>query len=148
MTTEEMLNAALGTFKQGLKDIPEMTTYSPRESGHWDDYYHGRLNHETESIARLRLDWERNNEYALPDEKDKIFDLMFFQMQFDLLDLIVNGDVSQSRDPLLSAINGSKKRGQEPVEIEIISGTLYSEYKERKDATEYTVYVLMYVKWA
>jgi len=96
-------------------------------------------------VGRLRLDWELADAYEEKDP-DKIADLMIFQMSLDLEDLIVNGDV-EGHDSLFKVMDGEKKLGKKVSEIDIFSAALYQEYKERKKATEYTLFILMAVKF-
>lgn len=98
-------------------------------------------------VARLRLDWELATPMPsgqnLPPED--VVHLMTWQMRDDLVDLLINGDVSNATDPLLKTIDGSKKRGKAAEHIDIFAAHLFVEPKPRKKTTEYTLYILMNV---
>lgn len=97
------------------------------------------------TVARLRLDWEFSD--AAVANQDTIIDLMVDQLTTDLEDLIENGDVDNGSDPLLKSIDGSKKRGKQPVDIDIFEAVLFSEHFEKKRVTHFTTYLLMHVEW-
>lgn len=101
----------------------------------------------TATVARLRLDWELAKDVVESATNDKLAEMMVAQMYPDLSDLIEHGDVTNYRDPLLNAMDGSKKRGKAPRNIDIFEVNLYSEYKEKKNSYEYTVFILLAVQW-
>lgn len=154
----ELLTNALEDFKERLKRVPEGEETPKSES--WKRYYNG--NRETKEVfTRLRLDWELSLA-AFEDEpdeetsygewydknRDKIYDLMVRFMENDLRDLIEHGDVRNGADALLKSMDGSKKLGREPVEIDIASGILQTECKPKKRTAEFTLHILLHVRWS
>lgn len=112
-------------------------------------YFNGTRTKDLDAdIARMRLDWELSFD-AVEDGKSQeaIADLMIASIKADLEDLIENGDVNEYSDALLKTFDGSKKRGKEVKEVDIFSASLFWERKEKKKMVEYTLYILMYVKW-
>lgn len=93
----------------------------------------------------LRLDWEEADDSGFTNEQR--WDDMFAVVEKDVAELIEDGDVNIVSDPLLKSMNGSKVRGQEPTKIEIAGAQAHSEYKAAKCATEWTVYMVLYVEW-
>ena len=110
-----------------------------------EDYGYFSGNDCTATVARLRLDWELSTKVrASPEVTSR---LMLDTIKDDLLDLIENGDRDNLQDALLKTIDGSKKLGKEPRNIDIFSAQLFWEYKERNGMVEYTLYLLMAVQW-
>lgn len=145
----QLLNDAIERIKPYLVESLE------RENPHDRDFnYQGQENYDyfigaapPASVARLRLDWE----LAIPKPSEEALtstDIVYLMTEFlktDLEELIQNGDVDNSSDPLLKTIDGSKKRGKEPIAIDIFGAHLFWETKPRKGTTEYALYILMYV---
>jgi len=140
----ELLDNALEEFRNNLKETPEGQTYI-KDSGERHRYYIGALD-PNESVARLRLDFEIEEGLVLSGDDDTVWKLLFEQARYDLADVIENGDTGTT-DPLLRAFNGSKKRGQEPVAVDFLSGTLIKVRKRRKATFEFTLWLTLYVKW-
>ena len=145
-----LLTDALSPVLDLLLEQPYGTHYTNATDAR-KRWYAGELT-ENESSTQLRLDWELSDE-AFKDAGDGIKEIMLKQIQFDLEDLIENGDSGNSADALLKAIDGSKKRGQEPVEIQILGAILYKEVKKKqyRDTTgishEYTLFLRPYIRW-
>lgn len=97
----------------------------------------------------LRLDWELTGDvHKDSPELDFVSALILRRMLVDdMVDLIINGDHDNAGDPLLKTFNGAKKRGQKPVNLIFHSAVVYHEYKEVKDATEYTLYIQPHLTW-
>lgn len=95
--------------------------------------------------ARLRVDYEVSMD-AL-DEGVNVGDLVTLLLVNDLWDLTENGDVNKTTDWLLSAMNGSKVRGKQPVAINIPEATFYAEHRSRKESVEYTLWIRYNVDW-
>ena len=98
------------------------------------------------TIARLRLDWELSDDLK-GLTKEEVADLMLAQIKDDLEDLIINGDTEHTSDWLLKNFDGAKKRGTEVDEVDIFSAHLFSQYRDKKEMTEYTLYILLAVTW-
>lgn len=115
-----------------------------------EDYGYFGTGDRSATVARLRLDWELSGEFVRElhesENTDKILGMMNHAFSLDLNDLVENGDI-YSNDPLLKIMDGTKRRGKEPTLVDIFSANLHFKYHERKDTTEYTVYILMAVKW-
>lgn len=98
----------------------------------------------------LRLDWEIADE-AMKEDKDlddKVLRILYGQVAGDLDDLLENGDFDLVGDPLLRTLNGSRKRGKKLSALTILGQNLLVEHKEKKKATEYTLYVSIVPEWA
>lgn len=97
------------------------------------------------TTARLRLDWEAPS--LVYDMNDDVADTMTKFVVNDVADLIEHGDVDKSEYVLYKTIDGSVKRGREPVNIEVLSARVFWELKPRKNTTEFTLYLLVAVDW-
>lgn len=109
---------------------------------------HGYFSGNTEkgwAITRLRADFETLDEAKFSDEQS-LEALKLFLME-DVEDLVENGDSQGSQDVLLRNLDGSKKRGVEPLEVDIIGAKLLIEPKPKKESTEITLYFTLAVKW-
>lgn len=135
--TLRKLDEALDDFKALLRAVPHNTPVTS------DGYTVNLHNGENEAETDLRLDWELAGNLT---GENKFIDLMFVQLREDLLDLIENGN-KNSTDPLLCTLDGSNKLSKVPAHIEITAGRLLVNYHWRKDSTECTLYVRLYVKW-
>lgn len=136
----ELLDDALEDFKERLLAVPFGTAVFS------ENYTKNFHNGENESEANLRLDWEVPGDHVEAADQ-KLINLMFEQMKLDLADLIENGDAGQTTDPLLKSIDGIRVRSQQPVFIDITVGETHAEYHYRKDTTEITTYLRLYIKW-
>ena len=137
MTTEELLDEAFVPVVQFFKDNED----SPMTIKQHPQYH-------TEELVpygtRLRLDWEVVNSEL---DKVKAVDVMPMFAKNDLLYLIEYGDVQITDDFLLSALDGSRKRGKEPSRIVIREANLIADPKPGKDTVEYTMFLNLYVDW-
>ena len=106
-------------------------------------YFSGKLPPGTH-VARLRQDYEF---FVKFDDWSKLGDLMLDQLKLDLEDLLENGDINKTSDPLLKAMDGAVKRGKEPVEVDIFAMHFYKSYHKRKDTIECTTYLLLFTNW-
>lgn len=141
----EKLDKAL----QVLLGLPEGDTvdfYSRSENR--ERYNTGNLTKDETSV-NLRLDFELSEEVV----EDPGFnakarnEALIGIARNDLEDLIINGDVNKSADPLLKCINGEKVRGKSAVEIEILAASLLTEHKPRKNSYEYTLFLRPFVRF-
>lgn len=146
---EYAVDEAIEGMKANLNNEGEGMTRSVNNQDIVDQYtgkeektYKGQVN-------RLRLDWELSHEFFEEEgnhwDMPEIFDLMGIQMKVDLEDLIENGDTTIVSDPLLKTFDGSKKRGSEPKDVQIIK-TVTTRGVGR-GVIEYTVYILLYTEW-
>lgn len=113
-----------------------------------DDYGYFKGDRNDATVGRLRLDWELSTQ-ILEEEtglEEAVTRLMLNTFKEDLEDLIINGDVTNYKDALLTAFDGAKKRGTEPKMVDIFSAQLHWERRETR--VEYTLYILLAVKWA
>lgn len=96
-----------------------------------------------DASARLRHDFE------MSDSADFCYADMIHQMVgHDLEDLIINGDLEATSDPLLKALHGEVKRGQRAVDIDIRQAVIHTVRHEDRKTTEYTLWPLLAVKFA
>lgn len=134
MTPGDMLRKKLNTRKQFFIDNPEATEYlCPRPAG----------------AKNLRLDFELTEEALTQDEftNEHALTLMWNQFEVDLLDLIWNGDVEKSSDPLLKAMNGINKVNKPVSDILLGPVKIYRTFKPLKNTWEYTLYISMAIEW-
>lgn len=125
----ELIKQAVEDFKTAILAEeawrPDCTTTKNQDL--YNRWYLSNGKHEAnEEFVRLRLDWEfyepelrtatdnDSFESILKANREKIVNFFTVAMNADLSDLVENGDVSLTADPLLKAMNGSKKRGTEP----------------------------------
>lgn len=92
------------------------------------------------SGAALRLDFETV-------EEGDVTDLICAMMINDIVDVIINGDISLSSDPLLKAMNGANKLNKIPVRVWIPRGNVYKQYKHHHKIWQYTAFVNLCVEW-
>ena len=98
--------------------------------------------------VRLRFDFELIGEAGIAVwETDKIARLIVEQLADDLIDIIENGDIEITNDPMLKSMNGAKKLDKTPKSVHINELKWYREHKPRKNAYEYTVYMVLTVEW-
>lgn len=147
MSTEKLLDEALERIKPYI--VERLDSGIKANYRGEEDYNYFGFESTTATVSRLRLDWELSDELAGEvDSNDKIADMMLGQSKYDLLELIEDGDTSITADPLLKVLDGAKKRGKEPVLIDIFAAELHIEVRETKRATEYTLYILLAIQWA
>jgi len=145
-----LLTDALSPVLDFLLEQPYGTQYA-NQTEEYKRWKSGELLKD-ESSTQVRMDWELSDE-AFKEVDSNVKQLMINQIKFDLEDLIENGDRHNAADALLKAIDGSKKRGQEPVEIQILGAILYKEVKKKqyRDTTgishEYTLFLRPYIRW-
>lgn len=95
--------------------------------------------------ARLRVDYELSDDAR---ENITVANGILDVLNFDLVDLIRNGDMGQSDDALLKTLDGAVKRGVlAPEWIQVTEAVYYSEHRSKKESTEYTLYLLLAIKW-
>jgi hypothetical protein len=96
--------------------------------------------------ARLRVDYELTDDAR---EETSVANGLLAVLNPDLVDLIRNGDaVGSSKDPLLSSLDGAVKRGvSAPEWIQVTEAVFYHQYMAKKESTEYTLYILLAIKW-
>lgn len=109
--------------------------YSGAERDRW---YTGKLGPDEDS-KNLRFDFETTS----PDDAGSFIK----NVKLDLEDLIENGDTEDTQDALMKVWDGAKKRGKQAVDFKILAAYLDIEYKEKKQTTEYTLFLRPYVKW-
>jgi hypothetical protein len=139
----KLLHEALEPLKEFYKnnDWPESAPHDKRGSNSG-----GLAYREGENRGRnLRLDFEIHEDL---EDQDKVTDLMFDQIKYDLEDLLVNGDVEHTTDPLLKAMDGTKKRGAELSHLEFPRAELFRDHKYKKETIEYTLYLKVYTEFA
>lgn len=112
------------------------------ETDEFENYCSGNLD---SSHAHLRLDFELTDESRV--DTASVGALLCQQISGDIADLLENGDVENSKDYLYKTLDGSKKRNAEPVNVRFISAVYYSEYKSKKESTEYTLFVILATDW-
>ena len=112
----------------------------------WKRWHQGEME-PNEVSFNLRFDWEVDKEEIDRDGGDAVLEIMFRVWKDDFLDLLENGDFSHPNDALLKAMDGSKKRGHEPVAVHLGGAQLHHEYKERKNTVEYTLYFRPFIVW-
>lgn len=94
--------------------------------------------------VRLRVDYELTD-----DERQEISvaNGLLDTLVPDLVDVLRNGDVSAG-DPFMHVLDGAVKRGVvAPADVAITEAVFYHEYKAKKESTEYTLFLLLAVKW-
>lgn len=109
-------------------------------------YISGEYDFENESFNRTRFDVELSRPAVNEMGDEGVAEVIFLCLRTDLEELIEHGD-SQSPDILLRTFDGARKRKQRPVDIEIIHLHLSVDFNKVKDAYEYTIYTVVYVKW-
>lgn len=146
-TTKELVDDALVGVRKFL------TNTQPNEPEDWEDppklRYYGHNPEDWGGVTRLRLDWELTNiDDTSVHDNATIARLITEALKGDLIDLIENGDMNQTNDVLLKAMNGSKKLGKTPVSVSIEELICYREHKEKKKSYEYTLFLLLRVDWS
>jgi len=100
-------------------------------------------------MCNLRFDAE----YVLESKdeivvmSDRAVDSIMDLVQLELEDLVVNGDVNNTKDALLNAFDGVKKHGKQIADIQLPSFILYQEFKEKTGTVEYTFFTVPYIEW-
>lgn len=109
---------------------------------------HGRsIRLDFESFLPAGPQFSTNPPYSMKEhERLHVIDLMFEQIQFDLEDIIENGD-TRSDDALLRYVDGEKKLGKSCTELTINSGICFQEFKPTKDSFEYTIILNISLEW-
>lgn len=140
-----LVEAAVNRLIDNLEHVDDFNYLSDEDYGYFGS------GESSATVARLRLDWELSREFVQElhdsEKHEDIFRLMGAQISVDLNDLVENGDVNKINDPLLKMFDGSKKRGKPPVLVDIFAANLHFNYHKVKDTTEYTLYILMAVRW-
>lgn len=100
--------------------------------------------------CNVRLDWQVAE--GLPDEEgaeDALKQLMVAQAKFDIEDLLENGDrQAYVHDAILKALDGTRKRDKELVNVEFLGYSLYRQHLKKSKRYEYTLYLALYAQWA
>src|SRR5690349_16142985 len=86
--------------------------------------------------TNLRFDFEYPASVAYEDAIDDIMS----KMLIEFMDIVYNGDVTQTHDAFLKSFDGANKRNAYPTLIDFRAVTLQRFYKETKDMYEYTVW--------
>lgn len=88
--------------------------------------------------TNLRFDFE--HKYSLDSKhRETVIDDMFRQIENDLTDLVVDGDI-RSNDPLLKSFDGERKLSKICTNVTINSYALWSEHRVKKNTYEYTLF--------
>lgn len=109
-------------------------------------YISGEYDFKNESFGRTRFDVELSRPAVNELGDEGVAEAIFLCLRTDLEELIEDGD-SQSPDVLLRTFDGARKRKQRPVDIEILHLHLSVDFNKMKDAYEYTIHTVVYVKW-
>jgi hypothetical protein len=146
MNTQELVAKALVPVREFLTStepiVPEDWEDSPKER-----YRHSNEELDHSKIVRLRFDYELDAYGEVPAwDKDSISRLMVAAIEGDLLDVIENGD-RDGNDPLWKVFDGRKKTGKNPTDVRVDEMVVYREYKPKKGAYEYTMFMLLTVEW-
>ena len=64
-----------------------------------------------------------------------------------MVDIIENGDIEIVNDPMLKSMNGANKLGKTPQKVVIEELVWYREHFQKKNAYEYTLFLLLRVDW-
>lgn len=114
--------------------------------GRWEYYNRplmDRRNRGELHSTMLRFDTETAEGLSFEEKMDTIFDLLNVELE----DLIENGDMMQTHDALLKAMDGAKKRGTEAKEVNLIGNSLfYDQFRRGKE--EFVFYCVLNVEWA
>ena len=137
----------LAIVKTGLDDLKTRVKFIEPEDD--EDKYTQWTEHLVDKwpsgSVRLRLDFELLDDVEMSNEQ--VLDQMFEAAAVDLADLFENGDTSNlDDDPLLSAHDGSIKRGKDLKSIHIPNHVVYREHKPNR--YEYTVYLIITTEWS
>lgn len=109
-----------------------------------ESYIDGTESESGHHTSRLRVDYELSDDAR---EEISVANGILEVLVLDLEDLLYNGDVN-SDDPLMKVLDGAVKRDVDaPVWIQVSEAVMYSEYKAKKESTEYTLYILLAVRW-
>lgn len=139
--------------EQVAKATAPLKRFITRVDGHngslfWNPLVEEYINGTDEGYgtARLRLDFELSDDAR---EETSVASGILETLRPDLVDLLRNGDmVGQGNDALLKVLDGAVKRGVDAPEwVQITEAVYYSEYKAKKESTEYTLFILLAVKW-
>jgi hypothetical protein len=147
MNTEELVDEALVGVRDFLASTP------PIEPEDWEDspktlYVGGDNLIDHTKVARLRFDWELIPEAGVSvSDSNQIAHLITKALKPDLVDIIENGDIEIVNDPMLKSMNGANKLGKVPQKVIIEELVWYREHFPRKNAYEYTLFLLLRVDW-
>lgn len=147
MNTEKLVDEALVGVREFLVSTPAI---EPEE---WEDspksrYVGGEHPIDHGKVARLRFDWELIGEAGVSiDDTDHVSRLIVEALKWDLVDIIENGDIEIVNDPMLKSMNGANKLGKTPQKVLIEELVWYREHFPRKNAREYTIFLLLRVDW-
>lgn len=102
----------------------------------------GRYSAETTTrTVRMRFDGEFCHDGSL--NMDDVWNIFVD----DLADLIENGDVDATGDPILMSFDGAKKRKKEPVRVVISQAIMETRRVPAKGTTEVTLWFSFGVEW-
>jgi len=140
--------AALQPWREWLPGQP-MSRQHPRSNANINGVEHQlELLPGVERMCNIRFDCE----YELRD-KDEIAVLsteavkhLLDSVAVELTDVLTYGDW-ESRDVLLKAFNGTRKRGYHAKQLQIPMLSLYQEFKPTKGTLEYTLYTVPFIEW-
>lgn len=101
-----------------------------------------------EGSVNIRFDWEltpdqlEGNWPHLTEVPDEVqVGLIIPTLAYDLADICVNGDMDHHNDPMLKVMDGEHKLGERFKDFYISPALYYTEYKNGKDAVEWTIYM-------
>ena len=99
---------------------------------------------------KVRLDWEIVND-ALDElgenAQTHVDRLMIAQCSWDLGDLLVNGDIKQTDDPLLEVMDGSLVRGQSLKSLSIAKVDSTVDRSDERGTTQYQWFLTIEAEW-
>jgi hypothetical protein len=144
----EMMEKAFEPVQEYLDTTEPVEVVGSLDARRFQPYQSPRL--KALGGIRMRLDYEIATErFDSPENAEMtkhVGRLMTSQMVNDFADLIENGD-KDSTDPLMKAMNGVVKRGQEPLQIIIDDCAAFRYYSKHKKSYEYILFTTIYVEW-
>jgi hypothetical protein len=94
-------------------------------------------------LTNIRLDYETDND----DNWENTVDNMLNIFSYDLADMLLNGDVNKTSDPLLNSIDGAYKRGLAIIKFEVPHFHLAYGFSSKRKVHEYTAYLTIYAEF-
>lgn len=109
-----------------------------------EDDFKYRTRERKSGDINFRLDWEW---FADEISDENFAELIQEVLTQDINYIVEESDVNHPDDYLARYMDGSKKRGTEPISVEIPSVLLCKSYHKTKCTMEYTLYILLAVEW-
>lgn len=138
--SEELKTVIMPAIDRARERIQNVREWRP-------GYWHEGPNVTDCVIYRARLDWEIEDSAVNDALADNALREMYVMAAGDLDDVLQNGDRSRPNDPLLSLLDGSKKRGKKLKSFDVVEQTLWVQHVEKKKTYEYTLWVNFTAEW-